>query len=64
MKLTPSQQKALDKLHDGKWHSAYELQVSLNTLQALVNKNMAESRHELGSYYSPRTDIRFRIKKA
>ena len=64
MKLTPNQQNALDKLQDGKWHSAYELQVSLNTMQALESRNLVEVfRHRLGSYYSPRTSIEFRIKK-
>ncbi len=61
--LTDSQQKALDKLQDGKWYSAYELQASLNTLSALKSRNLVESRHELGSYYSPRTGIKFRIKQ-
>ena len=56
-KLSPAQQKALNKMELGKWYSSYELQVSLATLGALLNKGMVESKSEIGYLYSPCTCI-------
>jgi len=58
--LTDAQQRALDKLSDGKWHSAYELRVSRNTLDALVRRGLVEGRHGLGSLFTP-SSINYRL---
>jgi len=63
-KLTKAQQDALSRLSDTEWRSAYDLQCSLSTLNALVSKGEAIKRHNLGSSFSPRTCIEFKIPKA
>jgi len=61
-KLSPAQQKALDKMKEGVWESSYSLQVSLGTLNALGNKGLVESKHGAGAFFCPRTGIEWRKK--
>lgn len=60
MKLSPSQQKALAALSDVEWKSAYDIQVSISTLDSLVKKKLATRKIEQGHMFSPRTAIMFR----
>jgi hypothetical protein len=62
MKITKAQQKALDKMTENKWQSAYELQVSLSTLYALVSKGFVTSYCGDGSFSFPRIAIKFKKK--
>lgn len=62
MKLTPTQQTALDKLSKIKGQCSYELGVSLATLEALVKKGKAkriQTGGNLGAMFSPRTVYEF-----
>ncbi len=60
MKLTPTQLSAYTKLSPMVWKSAYDLRVSLATLDALVRKGWAESKVTTGYMFSPRTNIYYR----
>jgi len=60
-KLTQIQRLALANLNDGKWHSAYDLQISRRVLDSLVRYGLAESVNRRGSLFSPRTSIQYRI---
>lgn len=60
--ITPSQYRALLKLEDGNWHSAYELNEKLQTMFALVRRGLVENHGGLGDIWSPRTEIKFCIK--
>ncbi len=59
MKLSPTQEKALQKMK--RWYSADDLQVSLATMYALVKKGRVISRgHDKpGAVSSPRNIIEF-----
>lgn len=59
MKLSKLQEEALERMELGKWYSAYGLQVSLGTLEALGRKGKVKVRRGLGSIFSPRTEIKF-----
>lgn len=61
--LTPSQEKALKKFESGKEYSAYDLQTSLATLNALVTKGYLSSKHGLGAMAFPASSIMFKLKK-
>jgi len=61
VKLSPSQLNAMGKLHKVAFFSAYELKISRNTLEALVKKGLAESKHEAGAFSFPRTGILYRL---
>lgn len=61
--LTKVMCKALDKMRDGKWYSAYGLQISLNTMNALQSRGLVESKCGLGSVYCPATGIKFKKVK-
>ncbi|MAK54688.1 MAG: hypothetical protein CML17_02350 [Pusillimonas sp.] len=63
MKLTKSQKEALEKFSDGKWHSAYDVQSGLNTLNALFNKGLLDRKAGLGSMAFPRNGIKFKLKE-
>jgi hypothetical protein len=45
------------------WKSAYELQLSRATLEALVRKGWAESKITNGYMFSPRTCIFYRARR-
>jgi len=63
-KLSTRQQEALDKLRtlpSGKWECSYTLRVSIRTLEALERRGLVESLYGLGSIYSPRISIEWRI---
>jgi len=60
MKLSPIQQRALDKLSETEGRCAYDLQESLGTLNSLCLKGLAFAhRSGLGSCYAPRVGIMF-----
>ena len=54
--------KALAKMEPGKWHSAYGLQETLGTMQALERRGLVDVRHTIGSMFSPQTNILWRIR--
>lgn len=57
---TPTQLEALKVLRLGVWQSAYELQVSIATLNALERKGFVENMRTSGAMFSPRTNILWR----
>lgn len=59
---TPAQQKILDKMEPGKTYCAYDLGVSLSSLNALVSKGYLASHREIGAIAFPRISILY-IKK-
>lgn len=61
MKLTKAQERALTKLtHE--WQCAYTIGESLPTLEGLVARKAAiMKRDTLGTMYSPRTAIHFKL---
>ena len=59
--LSKTQQRAVKKMEQGKWWSAYGLQESLSTLNALHRKGVIERRAERGSGFMPRICIKFRL---
>lgn len=61
-KLPKTQQKALAGMYVGIWYSAYELGVSIATLNALHRKNLVERRSDIGASFSPRTAVEYRKK--
>jgi hypothetical protein len=65
MKLTNAQERARMKLeiYRNEWKSAYDLQESIPTLEGLVSHKVAVSKHDdLGSLFSPRTSIYYKLK--
>ena len=63
IKLTPIQSRVLYRFPKDKWKSAYDMQVSMATLNALVEKGFLERRGvgTLGAHYSPRTTVEYRV---
>lgn len=59
-KLSDAQIEAMKKMKNS-WQSSYDLQVSLNVLRALQKKGLVESCHRLGSLFSPRNGILWRL---
>lgn len=59
MKLSKSQEAALEKMELNKWYCAWDLKVSLATLEALERKGMVKKKQELGSMFYPRLHIKF-----
>lgn len=57
--LTSAQMAVLNKMEVGIGYSAYSLQCSLSTLNALVRRNLVSSHYGLGSMAFPRTSIKF-----
>lgn len=55
-----NQLDALQVMVTGKWYSAYELQISLATLESLFKKGFLKKQVELGAIHSPRTSIKFK----
>ncbi len=63
MILSYTQNRAFNKLFDSrKWLSAYELQESRGTLDALVRKGLLITRHGLGCIFDPRVGIKYKVK--
>lgn len=60
-KLSETQQRALGKLHEHLYYSAYELQESIRTLDSLCNKGLAEKKLERGAVAFPRTGTTYRL---
>ena len=60
MKLSKIQKRTLSMMEIGIWYSAYDLKIPIGTLRTLRDKKILESRQELGSMYSPQTEIKFR----
>ena len=60
-KLTKAQERAKGKLTT-EWQTAYEIQETIPTLEGLVSRNLAVMKYDLGSYFSPRTSIYFKLK--
>jgi hypothetical protein len=58
-KLTKIQTEILDKMPKGKELSAYDLQCSLATLNALYHKGYVSRTSRSGSMFCPRTGITF-----
>ena len=59
-KLSPKQIETFRKMQWDKWYSAYDLQVSIATLNALCNMKVVQSKRYQGSYFFPRTNIFFK----
>jgi len=62
VKISPTQEKVLAKMEPGKWYSAYNLQCSLATLEALHKKDILKRKSSLGSMAFPRNEIEFMLK--
>ena len=60
VKLTIKQELIFDKMKPRTWQSAYDLQCSLATLNALWKKGLLERKDCIGSYFFPRNNIVFR----
>jgi len=63
MKITEVQSKVLEKMQEGEWYCAYELQCRITTLEAMCKKGIVERKSLLGAWWCPSTNIKFRIKK-
>jgi hypothetical protein len=62
MKLTPTQEKLLNRFPFYEWKTAYDLKTPMSTLNALVRKGVLAKRWAgtLGAFYSPQTTIQYR----
>lgn len=59
--LSKIQKDTLDRMEEGKSYSAHDLQVTLNTLHSLHNRNLIELLpKEVGWIWFPRTVLQFR----
>lgn len=58
-KLTKKQAEILDKMVKGKELTAYDLQCSISTLNALFHKGYVSRTSGSGFLFSPRTGITF-----
>jgi len=64
MKTTKAQNKVLEKMTVGHWYSAYVLQCSIATLNALAKKKIVErSGGAVGCMFCPRTSTQFKLKE-
>lgn len=65
MKLSPKQRQHLETLNDGHgFRSAYGNGLHIGTLNSLSAKGLVEAAHTLGSHFSPRTGIKWKITQA
>lgn len=63
MILTEAQNRAFNKLFNSrKWESAYGLQESRGTLDALVRKGLLITKRGLGCIFDPRVGIKYKVK--
>ena len=60
-RLSKKQKEAIEKMKEGEWHSAYGLQVGINTLEALVRKGLVRTRYQLGSIAFPRNASKWQL---
>lgn len=64
MKVSKVQKETLDKMEKGKWYSAYDLDVSMSTMEALLNRGLVEkSKLRPGDMFFSRTSIEFKKVK-
>lgn len=64
MKLSKVQKETLDKMEEGKWYSVYNLQASLNTLDALKRRGLVKREYRQGYMFFPRNQIKYmKVKK-
>lgn len=61
IKITPAQSKCIEKMRVGISYSAYDLQVSVSTLNALHSKGVLNKQTHSGYIWSPRTALRYKI---
>ncbi len=61
VQLTPTQIKTIGKMKKEIWYSAYDLQVGVNTLNALHSKGVVNKQTHPGYIWSPRTSLQFRL---
>lgn len=59
MKPPKTQSKVLNQMDPNKWYSAYDLQCSIATLQALWQKGFVRQKTILGAIFSPRVNVTF-----
>ncbi len=62
--LSTNQRAALETLARRGQCSAYEARVQMRTLEALERRGMVRSRHQIGSMWSPQTNIGWEITDA
>ena len=61
--LSKTQAAVLAKMEAETWHTAYDLQCGINTLDALARRGLVRSRHDLGSIYDPQVGIKWMLKE-
>ena len=58
--MTNKQRAVLNEMIGNNWYSAYNLQCSISTLNALHKAGLVEGRCDSGYLHSPRTSIMYR----
>ncbi len=61
IQLTSIQIKIIKKMKRGIWYSAYDLQVGINTLNALHSKGVLNKQTHSGYIWCPRTNLQFKL---
>jgi len=61
VKLTPAQMKAVNKMSHTEWRSAYTIGCTLNTLYALVRKDVVKEKRLRGAVFMPQNCITFKM---
>lgn len=59
MRLSRAQTRVLNQMEPNKWYSAYTLQCSVATLEAMRRKGFVRMKMRLGALFSPRVNILF-----
>jgi hypothetical protein len=62
MGISKKQKEVLEKMKPEQWYCAYDLRCSLATLDALKRRGLVEAKSGLGAGFSPRTEIKWKIK--
>ena len=60
VKLSSTQQAVLNRMLPKIWHTAYDLQCSKATLDALHSRGLVDKKFGPGSMFSPRTNIYYK----
>lgn len=60
-KLTKVQSDVVKKMADREWYTAYDLQCKISTLNALYEKSLLSRQSPMGSYFCPRTIVKFSL---
>lgn len=61
--LSKTQQEVVTKMQSGQWYSAYDLRVSISTMEALEKKRIVNPHPQNGVYgFSPRTSLQWKLK--